>query len=479
MDNNNLDIEIYLERDGKIMTWDSLKKIMETLIPMVDDFLDIIITLCEPDNHMDLVKRVMEEYGDYFVFEFTLNAFDFNDEWANICRDFGLLPLFYLNYDGEDFDSYLEVAEKNLSSIEGRSRAVIFVPRNNEQLKRLPEVYELVNRIKIVPCFMRLKFKDKFAITEETMKIYHSFIDGILPEYVLFEDDNVQYYNLLDKVRFRTLECPKNYIYRLRLAENSNACVFYPDETIEDIVALDKFYPEKKTGKTTPYQSFNFQRKNFNLKEGTDRFRYKFVNGNRCKNCRLRDFCQQFGGEDMQVDDDFCNHLDFFAYGYFKLREWGESRDLEKYPVRFPVNGVDALGMAATIAQLGEREGVMPPVKVIPGHQVRMKKNMSRISEKVQINPILLSTNVSGYLEGIKDKVTAIGGTDEEIEKIIAFIKRLKIKVFPRDLGVYEGHLYIYNCTPDYRDFEQIDNLLFDSKTKQRKPHKKMKRKTT
>lgn len=477
MDKNNLDLELEFEDvNGRVMSIEVVREVLNNLIPLKDEFYDIIITLCHAFAHPDLTRQILNDYCEDFVFEMTIEAKDLNEEWIKIYEDFGILPLFYIQCPAEDdFEEYCAQAKKALNSMEGRCRAVVFVPADSKQLEQLPKVYDIVNTATLKACFMRLKFRRIFEVSEKALEVYHNFIDKILPEYVLFSEDNVQYYNVNNNVRFRTLECPKNYIYRLRLGRNSNAMVVMPGGELHHIGMTEKFFPGKlEIQPKVTSANFDFRTRNFNLKEGLDRFAYKFVNKN-CENCRLKEYCHIGAGDELEVPDDFCRQMQFFSYGYFQLKDWGETRKLEKYPVRFPVRGTDPLGMAATISQIGENLGLMGPVKVVPGKQVRLKSNIGRLSELIEFEPRLLSWNIifSLIMPKYKEQILALGISEERINEILDFCKKYQLRVYPRDLGIYEGQLYIYNFVPVYRDFEQIDNLLFDSKTKKRVPKSK------
>ncbi len=97
MDNNNLDLVIEFEdEDGNVISYEVLKQLMEILKAYVGDFLDIIISLSQAQKHTDLVRRIMEEYCELFCFEIVMDITDFDEEWQQICRDYGLLPLFYI-----------------------------------------------------------------------------------------------------------------------------------------------------------------------------------------------------------------------------------------------------------------------------------------------------------------------------------------------------------------------------------------------
>lgn len=483
MDNNNLDIEInFIDSNGQVITYETLKEIMEILMLYTDQFLDIIVTLCYANKYPNLVRKILDEYGEYFCFEMVIDTPDFKEEWKEVCRDFGLLPLFYVQCPEEkDFFEYCKSVEEVLNSIDGNCRAVVFIPNNSEQIEYLPYLYNIINKCSLKPCFMRLKFKRCFEITEKAIAVYHNFIDSMLSEYVLFDTELVQYYNMNNNVRFRTIECPKNFIYRMRLSRNSNAILVMPDKSLHEIGLTEKFFPGRlPLEQEISLSDFDLKTKSFMLKDGEDRFLYKFKNKN-CSNCKLQYYCQNGVGEELEVPDDFCKQLSFFSYGFFQLKEKDDFKDKEKYPIRYPRRGADVSGLVATISQLGEQRGVIPPIKVVPGNTVWLKKNLERLNYVCEFDPIELTLKIQFVL--IKDKYRKVlndkGISNEQIDTIISFVKEYDLRVYARDLGIYKDKLYIYSFVPPFKDFEQIDNLLFDKKTKKRVANKPLKIKTT
>ena len=134
--------------------------------------------------------------------------------------------------------------------------------------------------------------------------------------------------------------------------------------------------------------------------------------------------------------------------------------------------------MAATVAQIGVEKGLIKPIYLIPGEQLKMASNKNRLSNLITFRSIWETMNVTLTLEipEIKNQLLELGITEERIKQILDFIKLLDIRVFPRDLGLDDlGELYIYHFVPVYRDFEQIDNLLFDKDSKRRKSNRAMK----
>lgn len=480
MDNNNLDLVIEFEdEDGNVISYEVLKQLMEILKAYVGDFLDIIISLSQAQKHTDLVRRIMEEYCELFCFEIVMDITDFDEEWQQICRDYGLLPLFYIQCpEDKSFESHLCDIERVMNSVEGRCRAIVFVPANSTQLEYLPELYEIINNTSLKPCFMRLKFRSYFEVSDLAKQKYQQFISRILSQYVLFNQEIVQYYNVLGNVRFRTIESPKNYIWRLRLSDNSNACTLYPDGKIYQIGVGPSFFPSALTEQEgVPLQDFDFKEKNFFLKDATGRFKYQFKNED-CPSCPMSRYCHSDSGEDLEVPKGFCDQLRFFGYGFFELEAQSQNKKLLDYPVRFPTRGVDSLGMAATVAQIGVEKGLIKPIYLIPGEQLKMASNKNRLSNLITFRNIWETMNVTITLEipEIKNQLLELGITEERIKQILDFIKLLDIRVFPRDLGLDDlGELYIYHFVPVYRDFEQIDNLLFDKDSKRRKSNRAMK----